>query len=114
MNKAVLGDSSEDSAPDLSEAMDVRFRQQLTDLLATRRLAAHTGTPTNFSRLRAEYHRMRWVVQSIACARTSKLTSRSLFQLRMLARRVSVSVAPLGTVPDCRRMLRCASDGLNR
>jgi len=48
MNKAVLGDSSEDSAPDLSEAMDVRFRQQLKDLLATRRLAAHTGTPTTF------------------------------------------------------------------
>jgi AraC family transcriptional regulator len=31
-----------------SEALDALFRQQLTDLLATRLLAAHTGSPTTF------------------------------------------------------------------
>ena len=31
-----------------SEALDALFRQQLTDLLATRLLAAHTGVPTTF------------------------------------------------------------------
>jgi AraC family transcriptional regulator len=33
---------------DGSEALDVLFRQQLTDLLATRLLATHTGAPTTF------------------------------------------------------------------
>ena len=33
-------------AIDGNEALDALFRQQLTDLLATRILAAHTGTPT--------------------------------------------------------------------
>jgi AraC family transcriptional regulator len=33
---------------DGSEALDVLFRQQLTDLLATRLLATHTGSPTTF------------------------------------------------------------------
>ena len=31
-----------------SEALDALFRQQLTELLATRLLAAHTGSPTTF------------------------------------------------------------------
>jgi AraC family transcriptional regulator len=31
-----------------SEALDTLFRQQLIDLLATRLLAAHAGTPTTF------------------------------------------------------------------
>jgi AraC family transcriptional regulator len=31
-----------------NEALDTLFRQQLTDLLATRLLAAHTGSPTTF------------------------------------------------------------------
>jgi AraC family transcriptional regulator len=31
-----------------NEALDMLFRQQLTDLLATRLLAAHTGSPTRF------------------------------------------------------------------
>jgi len=31
-----------------SQALDALFRQQLTDLLATRLLAAHTGSPTTF------------------------------------------------------------------
>src|SRR5258706_16181960 len=33
---------------DGSEALDPLFRQQLIDLLATRLLAAHTGSPTTF------------------------------------------------------------------
>jgi AraC family transcriptional regulator len=33
---------------DGSEALDVLFRQQLTDLLATRLLAAHSGVPTAY------------------------------------------------------------------
>ena len=34
-----------------NEALDALFRQQLTDLLATRLLAAHTGSPTTFQPL---------------------------------------------------------------
>ena len=96
-------------------ALDALFRHQLTDLLATRLLAAHTGSPTTFQPTMGGLSRQRrCAARSSACARTTIRTSPSPRWLRMPACRASTSAAPSRKAPGSRRMPGCASTGSSR
>jgi hypothetical protein len=99
---------------DGSEALDVLFRQQLTDLLATRLLATHTGSPTTFEptlgglspkALRHAIERLRSDADAdVSLAALASDAGLSHFH----------SVVPLREIPDFRHMPGCANDGSNR
>ncbi len=97
-----------------NEALDTLFRQQLTDLLATRLLAAHTGAPAPVRSVGGGWRRRRCAVPSSGCARTARPTSRSRHWQRMSAYRAFTSAAPSRKAPGSRRMLGCASTGSSR
>ncbi len=92
-------------------ALDTLFRYQLKDLLATRLLAAHTGSSTT-----------RWVgcrrrpcsAPSNACARTAMRTSLSRLSPRRPACRAFISAVPSRKAPGFRLMPGCASTGSSR
>src|SRR5947208_15103847 len=73
---------------DGSEALDVLFRRQLTDLLATRLLATRTGSPTTFQPTLGGLS-PRCATLSNVCARTPMRTSPSRLWLRTPACRIS-------------------------
>jgi hypothetical protein len=95
-------------------ALDALFRHQLTDLLATRLLAAHTGSPAAFQPTMGGCRRRSWAAPSNACARIAMTTSPSLHSLRMPACRASTSAEPSRKAPGFRPMPGCASTGSSR
>lgn len=96
-----------------NRALDALFRNQLTDLLATRLLAAHTSSPTAF-RQRAGFHRRSCFAPSNACARTAMRTSPSMPWLRMLACRASTSAALSRRAPGFPLLPGCDNTGSSR
>ena len=100
------------SAADVLEgngALDQLFRHQLTDLLATRILAAHSGSATTFQPTRRSCS-----ARSDACARTVMRTSPSRRWLRRPGCRASTSAVPSRKAPGSHRMPGCASTDSSR
>jgi AraC family transcriptional regulator len=106
------------SAADVLEsnaALDALFRQQLTDLLATRLLAAHSGVPAQVQPVvggLAPKVLMRAIER--LCARRATRMSRSRRSRLMPACRASTSAAPSRKAPASRRTPGSASTGSSR
>ena len=102
------------SAADVLEgnsSLDALFRQQLTDLLATRLLARIPARQSRSSRPWVGCRPMRSAAPLNACARAPMLTYRSLRSHPTPACLVSTSAAPSRRAPGFRRTPGCASSG---
>lgn len=97
-----------------NEALDTLFRQQLMDLLATRLLAAHSGTPNAIAPARVAWRRRRCSARSSGCARTAMPTSRSRHLRPKPASRAFTSAAHSRTAPGFPPMPGCGSTGSSR
>lgn len=97
-----------------NETLDTLFRQQLMDLLATRLLAAHSGSPSMIVPTRGGWRRRRCSARSNGCARTVMPTSRSQLSLPRPVCRVFTSAAHSRTVPGFPLMPGCASTDSSR
>ena len=95
-------------------ALDTLFRHQLIELLATRVLAAHSGSPTSFQPTMGGLRPRPSSAPSNACARTAMRTSLSRRWLRRPGCRASISAAPSRKAPGCHRTPGCASTGSSR
>ncbi len=106
-----------DSAADVLEgnaALDALFRQQVTDLLATRLLAAHTGTPTTFQQTMGGLA-PKTLLRAIERLRSDSDTDVSLPPWpRMPACRAFTSAALSRKAPGFRHMPGCANTGSSR
>ncbi|MGY4347611.1 hypothetical protein ACVWXM_004078 [Bradyrhizobium sp. GM7.3] len=91
--------------------LDALFRHQLTDLLATRLLAAHAPRS---SRPWAGWRRRSCSVRSNDCAAIAKRMSRSMRWRPMPDCRASISAGPSRRAPGYRRMPGCVSTGSSR
>ena len=95
-------------------ALDALFRHQLTDLLATRLLAVHAGSPATFRPAMGGLA-PKVLNRAIERLRSDSDADVSLAALLpMQACRASTSAAPSGRAPGSRRMPGCASTSSSR
>lgn len=105
------------SAADVLEgnrALDTLFRQQLTDLLATRLLAAHTGKAPSYQPRSAAWHRMCCAGPSSDCGPTPMRTSPSPLSQLIPGCHVFISVALSRKARGSHRTTGCVNIGLSK